>query len=145
MTILQREREKRKASSGLTLIEVLVALTLVAAVLLPVMIGLSQALVSTSESSIVAAATSIGRQRVEEIKAVARSATFDFASLESQPRETADLNPGDGFFEMEVIVETVRADDASHSGLKKVEVAVYRAGSDRATVTMTTYVMPFGI
>jgi len=134
-----------RGGSGFTLVEVLVALTLMAFVLLPVMMGLSQALVSTSESSITAAATSIARDKNEQLKALVRSSASGFAALASQPREPADLRPGDAFFEIEVTVETVRPDDSQHSGLKKAEVTVYRANGDHPVTTLTTYLMPFGI
>ena len=131
--------------SGITLVEVLVALTLMAFVLLPVIIGLSQALVSTSESTITAAATSIARERNEELKALVRSSSTGFAALASQPREPADFEPGDSFFEVEVLVETVRPDDSVHSGMKKAAVTVYRSGGGRPVTTLTTYLVPFGI
>ena len=134
-----------RGGSGFTLVEVLVALTLMAFVLLPVMMGLSQALVSTSQSSITAAATSIARDKNEQLKALVRSSASGFAALASQPREPADLRPGDAFFEVEVTVETVRPDDSQHSGLKKAEVTVYRANGDHPVTTLTTYLMPFGI
>ena len=130
---------------GFTLVEVLVALTLMAFVLLPVMMGLSQALISTSESSITAAATSVARDKNEQLKALVRSSSSGFDALASQPREPADLRPGDSFFEVEVTVETVRPDDSLHSGMKTAAVMVYRTGSDRPVTTLTTYLVPFGI
>ncbi len=130
---------------GFTLVEVLVALTLLAFVLLPVMIGLSQALVSTSESSITAAATSIARDKNEQLKSLVRGSSSGFAALATQPREPADFRPGDSFFQVEVTVETVRPDDSQHSGMKKATVRVYRAGGDRPVTTLTTYLVPFGI
>ena len=130
---------------GFTLVEVLVALTLMAFVLLPVMMGLSQALVSTSESSITAAATSVARDKNEQLKALVRNSTSGFAALASQPREPADFRPGDSFFEVEVTVETVRPDDSHHSGMKKAAVTVYRADGDRPVAMVTTYLVPFGI
>ena len=140
-----RTPSKLSATAGLTLVEILVALSLVAVVLLPVMIGLSQALVATSESTITAAATSVARNRVEEIKALARRQGFDFSSLAGQPREPADLKPGDHFFELEVTVDTVRPDDNQQSGLKQVVVTVYRTGSDKAAARVTTYFAPYGV
>ncbi len=136
---------KPTTKSGLTLVEILVALTLLAMVLLPVMTGLSQALVTTSDSTITTTATSIARDRVEQLKSELRRPGYDFNSLVSQPRVPADYRPGDGFFEVEQIVEITRPDDAAHSGLKKVDVIVYRAGSDKPVVTLTTYLMPNGI
>lgn len=130
---------------GFTLVEVLVALTLLAFVLLPVMVGLSQALVSTSESSITAAATSIARDKNEQLKSLVRGSSSGFAALATQPREPADFRPGDSFFQVEVTVETVRPDDSQHSGMKKATVRVYRAGGDRPVTTLTTYLVPFGI
>jgi len=126
---------------GFTLVEVLVALTLMAFVLLPVMAGLSQALVSTSESSITAAATSIASDESEQLKALVRSSSSGFDALASQPREPADLRPGDSFFEVEVTVET----DSQNSEMKKAAVMVYRTGGDRPVTTLTTYLIPFGI
>ncbi len=136
---------KLRGDSGLTLVEILIALALMALVLLPVMIGLSQALVSTSESSITAVATSVARDKAEQLKALLRRPGFGFPALVSQPREPADFKPGDSFFEVEVIVETVRPDDSKHSGLKKAAVSVYRAGGDRPLTTLTTYLTPSGI
>jgi type II secretory pathway pseudopilin PulG len=129
----------------MTLVEILIALTLVAVVLLPVVIGLSQALVSTSQSSITATATSIARDKMEQIKADARRPTFDFSAMSGEPRVAADLKPGDSYFEVEVVVETVRPDDEVRSGLKKVAVSVYQAGTDRAITSLTTYFTPAGV
>jgi len=131
--------------AGLTLVEILVALSLVAVVLLPVIIGLSQALVTTSESTITSAATSIARNRVEQIKDQVRRPGFDFNSLSGQPRQLADLKPDDHFFEVEVTVETIRPDDDQQSGLKKAVVTVYRKGSDYPTAMVTTYFTPYGV
>ncbi len=135
---------KWRGDHALTLVEILVALTLVAVVLLPVVIGLTQALVATSETSITAAATSIGREKVEQIKAETRRPDFDFADLSSEPRVAADLKPGDSFFEVEVTVEIVRPNDEQRSGLKKVQVCVYQAGTDRPITALTTYFTPAG-
>ncbi len=140
-----RSATKVRGDHGLTLVEILVALTLVAVVLLPVVIGLTQALVATSETSITAAATSIARDKVEQIKAEMRRPDFDFAALSSEPREAVDLKPGDSFFEVDVTVEIVRPNDDRRSGLKKVQVCVYRAGTDRAITALTTYFTPAGI
>lgn len=124
---------------GLTLVEVLVALAILAVAILPVVVGFWQSLVATNESSISVAASSIVREKVEELKAK----TFD--ELDSEPRELRDLNTGDGFFEVAVTVETVRPNDAANSGLKKAEVSVYRAGGAQSLAIATTYVTPFGI
>jgi len=124
---------------GVTLVEVLVALAILAVAILPVVIGFWQSLVATNESSISVAASSIAREKIEELKGK------DFDALDSQPRETRDLTPGDGFFEVAVAVETVRPNDAAGSGLKKSEVSVYRAGGAQSLAIATTYVTPFGI
>ena len=124
---------------GMTLVEVLVALIILSVVLLPIMLGFSQALIATSNSSITAAAASIAREKAEELK------SKQFEELDSQPRETRDLNPEDGFFEVAVTIETVRPDDAAHSGLKKAEVSVYRAGGSAPVSGITTYFTPYGI
>lgn len=127
------------ARAGLTLVEVLVALALLVVVLLPVVLGLSQALVTTSESAIAAAATSIARGKVEQLKALA------YDGLTDQAREPYDLRPGDSFFEVAVTVDEVRPDDAAHSGLKKAEVIVYRTGGSQAMARLTTYFTPHGV
>ena len=127
------------ASRGLTLAEVLVALTLLAVVLLPVMVGFSQALITTSKSSISVAATSIARDKIEELK------VGGFALLADQPRQQRDLNPGDGFFELAVTIETIRPDDVARSGLKRAVVSVYRTGSAAPEATLVTYFTPVGI
>jgi len=131
--------------AGLTLVEILVALSLVAVVLLPVIIGLSQALVTTSESTITSAATSIARDRTERLKAAVRDPNVGFEGIVSQPRETADFKQGDHFFEVELTVETLRPDDNQQSGLKKAVVTVYRKGSDYPTAMVTTYFTPYGV
>ena len=118
-----RHHSRHNRSAGLTLVEILVALTLMAVVLLPVVIGLSQSLVATSNTSIAAVATSIAREKAEALKAQTREPTFDFAMLTSQPRESADYKPGDGYFEVDLVVETVRPDDSSNAGLKKAAIS----------------------
>jgi prepilin-type N-terminal cleavage/methylation domain-containing protein len=125
--------------SGLTLVEVLIALVVLAVVLLPVMLGFTQALATTSESSISAAATSIVRDKVEELK------RMDYSVLTSQPREARDLRPGDGFFEVAVTVEVRRPDDAAQAGLKEAVLSVYRTGSSDPVATVDTYFTPHGI
>jgi len=132
-------------SAGLTLVEILVALTLMAVVLLPMVIGLSQSLVSTSNASIAAVATSIAREKAEALKAETRSPGFDFAMLTSQPRESADYKPGDGYFQVDLVIETVRPDDSNHAGLKKAVISVYRASAEDPLMTLTTYLAPYGI
>jgi len=129
----------RARTHALTIGEVLVALTLLALVLLPVIVGFSQALVSSSESAISAAAASIVRDKVEGLK------MLPFAVVESQPRQTRDLKPGDSFFEVEVTVQTLRPDDSAQAGLKKVEVTVYRTGGHRPVAVATTYLAPLGV
>jgi len=129
----------RARRDGLTLVEVLVALTLLAVVLLPVIVAFSQALVSSSDSAITAAAASIVRDEIERLK------PMDFGVIASRPRETRDLKPGDSFFEVAVVVDVVRPDDAAHAGLKKAEVTVYRTGGRRPVAVATTYFTPFGV
>ena len=124
---------------GLTLVEVLIALALLAVALLPVMIGFSQALVTTSQSSITTAATSLARDKVEELKARV------FADVASEPRAVRDLRPGDSFFEVEVAVDTLRPDGTAHEGLKQAVVTVYRRGGTRPVASITTYFTSIGI
>jgi prepilin-type N-terminal cleavage/methylation domain-containing protein len=124
---------------GLTLVEVLVALTILAVILLPVMVGFSQALITTSQSSITAVATSIAREKIEELK------LRPYELIQSQPGEHRDLRPGDSYFEVEATVTENRPDDAAHSGLKTAVVSVYRSGSARPLVTLSTYFTPAGV
>jgi prepilin-type N-terminal cleavage/methylation domain-containing protein len=134
-----------KSIRGLTLVEILVALTLVAVVLLPVMTGLSQALVSTSQSTIESAATSVARDKVETIKDLVRRPGFDLGSLNAEPRVTANLKPGDQFFEVEVSTEVARQDTGVQDGVRKVIIHVYRRNSDSPVATVTTYFTLYGI
>ena len=120
---------------GMSLVEVLVALVLLAVALLPVVVGFSQALVATSDSSIAAVAASIAREKMEEMKSV------DFDLLDSQPREPRDLRAGNSFFEVASQVEA----HTSVPDLKKVAVVVYRYGGTRPIVTVTTYVARAGV
>jgi len=124
---------------GLTLVEVLIALTVLAVVLLPVMIGFSQALITTSQSSITTAASSIARARVEDLKAVGYDNTI------SQGRAAASLKPGDSYFEVQTDVTEIEPNDSSLGGLKMVVVTVYQAGSQSPLVTLTTYITPSGV
>jgi len=119
----------------MSLVEVLVALVLLAVALLPVVVGFSQALVSTSDASIAAVAASIAREKMEEMKSI------DFDLLDGQPRAPRDLRAGDAFFEVTSEVEV----HTSVPDLKKVAVVVYRNGSARPIATVTTYVARAGV
>jgi prepilin-type N-terminal cleavage/methylation domain-containing protein len=127
------------AVRGLTLVEVLIALTILAVALLPVMLGFAQALITTSQSTVSATATSIAREKVEQLKAQ------PFSRLYSQPAEARDLNPGDSFFQVEVTVTEIRPDDALLSGIKEAVVTVTRTRSQQPLATLTTYFSPVGI
>jgi prepilin-type N-terminal cleavage/methylation domain-containing protein len=124
---------------GLTLVEVLIALTLLVVVLLPVMVAFSQALITTSQSSISAAATSIAREKVEEFKAIG------FDDLADQTRQPRDLRPGDSFFEVAATVEIRRPDGPLQEGMKEAQVTVYRTGSSHPLMTVCTYFVRNGI
>lgn len=125
---------------GLTLVEVLIVVALLAMVLLPVMLGFSQALVMTSESTISAAATSIARDKLEQLKATG------YASIVPEERQPKDLKPGDSFFEVTVTVPPeVRANGAAQQGLKIAVVSVYRRGGANPVVTLTSYFTPRGV
>jgi len=125
----------KSQQEGMSLVEVLVALVLLAVALLPVVVGFSQALVATSDSSIAAVAASIAREKMEEMKSI------DFDLLDSQPREPRDLRAGDSFFEVASQVEV----HTSVPDLKEVAVIVYRQGGARPIATVTTYVARAGI
>ncbi len=127
-------------SAGLTLVEILIALTILAVVLLPVMVGFAQALITTSQSSTSAVASSIARQTLESMKAVGYS-----YALVGQTTTPADLVPGDAFFQIKTTVTEIEPDDASHKGLKKIEVLVYQKGSSSAMVALSTYISPVGV
>jgi prepilin-type N-terminal cleavage/methylation domain-containing protein len=126
-------------TAGVTLVEVLIALTILAVVLLPVMVGFSQALITTSRSSLSVVATNIARQKVEELKAQ------DYASLQSQARQRRDYRPGDAYFEVEVTVAELRPNDAAKCGLKQAVVTVYQRGSSQPIVNITTFFTPIGV
>ena len=126
-------------SAGVTLVEVLIALTILAVVLLPVMVGFSQALITTSRSSLSAVATNIARQKVEELKAK------DYASLQSQARERRDYRPGDSYLEVAVTVTELRPDDAAKVGLKQAVVTVYQRGSSQPIADLTTFFTVIGV
>jgi prepilin-type N-terminal cleavage/methylation domain-containing protein len=132
-------REARNYQRGLTLVEVLIALAVVAVALLPVMIGFSQALAAANQSAITTAATSIARQKVEDLKAKAYA---DVISEQPAPR---DFRAGDSFFRVAVTVQELRADGLAHQGLKQAVVAVYRTGGAQPVVSITTYFVPLGV
>jgi hypothetical protein len=108
--------------------------------LLPVMIGFSQALITTSQASTSAAASSIARQTIENLKAVG----YD-SILSSEVRSAADLRPGDHYFEVETRVTEVEPNDLSRKGLKQAEVSVYQTKSQTPLVVLTTYFTPAGV
>ena len=124
---------------GLTLVEVLVALTILAVALLPIIVGLSRALMSTSDSTITAAAASIARDKVEELKGL------DYDDVGDQLAESRDLRPGDAFFQVSVAVSVVRANNDADVGLKNAVVSVHRTGSNMPVAVLSTYLTPYGI
>ena len=130
-------RRKLISTGGLSLVEILVALVILAVVLLPVIVGFSQALITTSQSTISAAASSIAREKVEELKRV------DYAYLQSQEREARPFGSQPGFFEVAVAVTVVR--DDANAGLKQAVISVYRTGSSNPVVTLTTYFTVRGV
>jgi prepilin-type N-terminal cleavage/methylation domain-containing protein len=130
---------KRNSERGLTLVEVLIALAILAVALLPVMIGFSQALATANQSTITTGATSIARQKIEDLKAKA------YADIVTEPRTPRDLRAGDSFYQVAVTVEELRPDGTAHQGLKRVVTAVYRTGGAQPVVTITTYFTPVGI
>lgn len=131
----------RPAGQGFTLVEVLIAVCLIALAMLALMAGLIKGLATTSQSTIATAAGSIARDRIEDLK----RAGYD--GMASQARQRADLNPGDGFFEVSVTVDPpLRADDPiSRCGLKRAVVSVYRTGSDSPMAILCSYFSPKGV
>ena len=128
------------ARHGLTLVEVLIALAVMMVFLLPVVVGLSQALMISSQSSTSVAASSIARQTIENLKVVG------YNNIQSSSvRSPADLRPGDHYFEVETKVTEVVPNDASLKGLKLAEVTVYQARSQTPLVVLTTYFTPAGV
>ena len=131
-------------SGGLSLVELLVALTILAVVLLPVMVGFSQALVATNQSSISGAAASIAREKMEELKLLAYSNYYSgYSEIGNEERQPRPLGNQAGFFEVAVAVTVIR-DDAT-AGLKQAVVSVYRTGSADPVVTLTSYFTPRGV
>jgi prepilin-type N-terminal cleavage/methylation domain-containing protein len=129
-----------RARRGLTLVEVLIALAVMMVFVLPVVIGLSQALSVTSQSSTAVVASSTARQTIENLKAVG------YANIQSSAtRSTADLRPGDHYFEIETVVVEEQPNTAKLDGLKRVEVSVYQAGSQTPLVVLFTYFTPVGV
>lgn len=116
---------------GLTLVEVLVALVILMAVLLPVIAAFTQALVATNQSAISCAATAVAVDKMEELK------QMDYSAVQSQARQPRPFGNRPGFFEVEVNVTTERDDPVA--GLKRVVVSVYRAGSQSPVVTLASY------
>jgi len=127
---------------GLTLVEVLIALSVLAVFLLPVMVGFSQALITTSQASISAAASSVARGMIEDLKMVG----YDYIQS-STGRSYKDLKTaGDHYFQVETKVTEVEPNDqVSLKGLKLVEVTVYNTGSQTPLVALSTYFTPAGV
>ncbi len=139
-----RGRRRLTSRRGLTLVELLVALVLLAVVLLPVMVGFSQALVAVNQSSISAAAASIARDKMEDLKLLAYSNYYaGYSEIGSEVRKPMPFGSRAGFFEVEVTVTVIR--DDPKSGLKQAVVSVYRTGSANPVVTLTSYFTPRGV
>ncbi len=127
----------RGRRAGLSLVETLVALVILAVVLLPLILGFTQALVTTNQSSITAAAANIARETMEELKQV------DYGYLVSREREERPMGSHASFFEVQVEVTVVRDDPVA--GLKRVTVSVYRTGSSTPVTMLTSYFTPRGV
>lgn len=121
---------------GLTLLEVLIALSVLGVFLLPVILALTQALTTSTQSTTVVAATSIARQTVERLKSVG------YDNVQSSPEPTpADLKPGDGYFE----VTTSVALAAGVNSVKEIVVSVRRTGSQEPLAVLRTLLIPVGV
>jgi len=131
----------RPTRLGFTLVEVLIALCVLGVALLAMVASLTQALATTSQSTISAAATSIARDKMEDLKRVG------YDGLASQSRQRSDFKPGDGFFEVSVTVDPpLRADDpVTQTGLTRAVVTVYRTRSSQPLVTLCSYFTPKGV
>jgi len=131
----------RPGGQGFTLVEVLIALCVIAVAMLALMAGFINALATTSQSTISTAASSIARDKMEDLKRVG------YDGLASQPRQRSDLNPGDGFFEVMVTVDPpLRADSPdSRCGLERAVVTVYRTDWSQPLVTLCGYFTPKGV
>ena len=135
------------AERGVTLLEVLIALSILAMVLLPVVLGFSQALTNTARSTIQSVATSWAREKMEELKLL----PYDQV-VSTTTRLSRDLKPGDSFYQLEVLVQELRANTPNppptmphQTGLKQVTINVYRRGSATPTATMMGYLAPSGV
>ena len=124
----------------MTLLEVLISLAVLIVFVVPAVTGLSQALAASNQSSTSAAASSIARETLENLKLLGYSAVQSSA----QP-SFADLRPGDHFFQVTTRVTEIEPNDASLKGLKQVEVSVCQTGSQTPLVVLTTYFTPVGV
>lgn len=116
--------------------EVLISLTILAVVLLPVMIGFSQAIITTNQTSIESVASSIARATLENLKVVG------YDNILSQERAAA---PGNARFEVAVQVSEPEPNGPQLEGLKVAVVSVYQKGSASPMVVLTTYFTPVGV
>lgn len=116
--------------------EVLIALTILAVVLLPVMIGFSQAIITTNETSIESVASSIAWATLENLKVVG------YDNILSQERAAA---PGNPRFEVAVEVSEPEPNGPQLEGLKVAVVSVYQKGSPSPMAVLTTYFTPVGV
>jgi prepilin-type N-terminal cleavage/methylation domain-containing protein len=138
----QEARSCPTRSRGLTLVEVLIALSVLAVFLLPVMIGFSQALITTSQASISAAGSSVARGMIEDLKLVGYDGIQSSTGRSYKDLKTA----GDHYFQVETKVTEVEPNDqVSLKGLKLVEVTVYNTGSQTPLVALSTYFTPAGV
>jgi hypothetical protein len=121
---------------------VLIALSVLAVFLLPVMIGFSQALITTSQASISAAASSVARGMMEDLKAV----PYD-GIQSSTERSYRDLRTaGDHYFQVKTMVAEVEPNDPTTlKGLRLVEISVYLTGSQTPLAVLSTYFSPAGV
>ena len=135
-----RRQGFRSHRNGMTLLEVLIALVVLGMFLVPAMLAVSQAVITSNESSIAVVASSIARQRLESLK------LLSYDSIQSSPeRSSADLRPGDRYFQVATTVTETQPNGPNLDGVKEVVVTVYQAGSQSPLVVLTTRVTPVGV
>ncbi len=136
---LTTSKRDARTTRGMTLVEVLISLSVMIVFVLPTVIGLSQALSVTSQSSTTVMASSIARERIEYLK------TVGYGSIQTTARTPVDLRTGDSYFQLETTVVEEQPNTALLEGLKRVEVKVYKYGSAIPLVILFTYYTPVGV
>ena len=134
-----------KEQRGLTLIEVLIAMTIFALGVVIILSGFGSTLRVTRKSQQLTIATRLAQQEMEYLKNINFPPTTE--DRESEFNKAKVVSPDNPEFEVEVIsaAETGCEDAYGNDLLKKVMVNVYRAGESIPLVTLRTYMARNGI